>query len=135
MTMRLTRLAFLLNQFFASNNRMLQPRRTVTLLSLIYLAVSVGLLIYTVNTPSRARKFVEKDAQQYIAIGRALAGGDLSMTNVKGRPYRQPLYPALLSVVIRFAGENLFLLGMVNVTLGLAIIWLVYFATLKFFSH
>jgi hypothetical protein len=135
MTMRLTRLAFLLNQFFASGNRMLQPRRTVTLLSLIYLAVSVGLLIYTVNTPSRARKFVEKDAQQYIAIGRALASGDLSMNYVKGRPYRQPLYPALLSVVIRFAGENLFLLGMVNVTLGLAIIWLVYFATLKFFAN
>jgi hypothetical protein len=135
MTMRLTRLAFLLNRFFASNNRMLQPRRSVTLLSLIYLTVSVGLLIYTVNTPPRARKFVEKDSQHYIAIGRALASGDFSMKYVKGRPYRQPLYPMLLSVVIRFAGENLFLLGMVNVTLGLAIIWLVYFTILKFFAH
>jgi hypothetical protein len=135
MTMRLTRLAFLLNRFFASNNRMLQPRRSVTLLSLIYLTVSVGLLIYTVNTPPRARKFVEKDSQHYIAIGRALASGDFSMKYVKGRPYRQPLYPMLLSVVIRFAGENLFLLGMVNVTLGLAIIWLVYFTILKFFAN
>ena len=135
MRMQLTRLAFLLNHFFASNNPMLQPRRSVTLLSLIYLTVSVGLLIYTVNTPSRARKFVEKDSQHYIAIGRTLASGDFSMNYVKERPYRQPLYPMLLSVVIRLAGENLFLLGMVNVTLGLAIIWLVYFAILKFFAN
>lgn len=114
---------------------MLQPRRCVILLSLIYLTVSVGLLIYTVNTPSRARKFVEKDVQHYLAIGRTMASGDFSMNYVKGRPYRQPLYPMLLSVVIRFAGENLFLLGMVNVTLGLAIIWLVYISSLKFFAN
>ena len=114
---------------------MLQPWRAVTLLSLIYLAVSVGLLIYTVNTPARARKFAEKDAQHYIAIAQTMAGGDFSMSYVKQRPYRQPLYPAFLSVVIRFAGENLFLLGMVNVTLGLAIIWLVYFSILKLFSN
>src|SRR5215472_12751616 len=118
MTMRPNRLAFLLNRFFASNNRMLQPRRCVTSLSLIYLAVSVGLLIYTVNTPSRARKFVEKDAQHFIAIGRTMASGDFSMNYVKQRPYRQPLYPTLLSLVIQFAAENLFLFGMVNVTLG-----------------
>jgi len=135
MTMRPNRLAFLLNRFFASNNRMLQPRRCVTSLSLIYLAVSVGLLIYTVNTPSRARKFVEKDAQHFIAIGRTMASGDFSMCYVKQRPYRQPLYPALLSVVIRFAGENLFLFGMVNVTLGLAIILLIYLSSLKFFGN
>lgn len=135
MTKQLTRLAFLLNHFFASNNRMLQPRRSVTLLSLIYLAVSVGLLIYSVNTPPRARKFAEKDAQHYLAIGRTLASGDFSMNYVKGRPYRQSLYPVLLSVVIRLAGENLFLLGMVNVMLGLAIIWLVYFSILKFFAN
>ena len=135
MRMRPTRFTSLLNHFFASNNRMLQPWRSVTLLSIIYLAVSVGLLIYTVNTPSRALKFVEKDAQHYIAIGRTLASGDFSMNYVKGRPYRQPLYPTLLSVVIRFAGENVFLLGMVNVTLGLGIIWLVYFSSLKFFAN
>jgi len=133
--MRLTRLAFLLNRFFASNSRMLQPRSSVALLSLIYLAVSIGLLIYTVNTPPRARKFVEKDVQHYLAIGRAMASGDFSMNYVKGWPYRQPLYPMLLSVVIRFAGENLFLLGLVNVTLGLAIIWLVYFSILKVFAN
>jgi hypothetical protein len=135
MTMRLTRFAFALNHFFGSNNRMLHPRRCVIVLSLIYLTVSVGLLIYTVNTPSRARKFVEKDVQHYLAIGRTMASGDFSMNYVKGRPYRQPLYPMLLSVVIRFAGENLFLLGVVNVTLGLAIIWLVYFSSLKFFAN
>lgn len=133
--MRLTRLAFLLNPFFTSNNRMLQPRRAVILLSAIYMAISVGLLIYTVTTPSHTRKFVEKDAQHYIAIGRSLAAGDFSMNYVKERPYRQPLYPMLLSVVIRFAGENLFLLGMVNVTLGLGIIWLAYFSGLKFFAN
>src|SRR5262249_43280417 len=37
--------------------------------------------------------------------------------------------------VIRFAGENLFLMGIVNVTLGLIIIWLVYFSILKFFAN
>jgi len=135
MTMLSTKLAFLLKRFFASNNRMLQPWRAVTLLSLIYLAVSVGLLIYTANTPSRARKFVEKDAQHYIAIGRAFAKGDFSMNYVKERPYRQPLYPMFLSVVIRVAGENLFLLGMVNITFGLVIIWLVHFSILKFFAN
>src|SRR5262245_12606417 len=135
MTKRLTRFAFLLKQFFASNNRMLQPWRAVALLSLIYLTVGIGLLVYTVNTPSHARKFVEKDAQHYIAIGRAFAKGDFSMNYVRERPYRQPLYPTLLAIVIRFAGENLFLLGMVNVMLGLAIIWLAYFSILKFFAN
>ena len=133
--MRLTRLAFLLDHFFASNNRMLQPWRAVILLSTIYLTISVGLLVYTVTTPSHARKFVEKDAQHYIAIGQTLAGGDFSMNYVKERPYRQPLYPTLLSLVIRFAGENLFLLGMVNVALGLIIIWFVYFSTLELFGN
>jgi Dolichyl-phosphate-mannose-protein mannosyltransferase len=135
MTTRLTRLASLLNRLFASNNRILQPRRALTLLSIIYLAVSIGLLIYTVNTPTRARKFAEKDAQHYIAIGRAMATGDFSMSYVKQRPYRQPLYPVLLSAVIRFAGGNLFLMGMVNVTLGFAIIWLVYFSILNLFAN
>lgn len=122
-------------EFFATPPRALRPPRALVWLSLAYLGVSLTLLLYTTNDPRRAEKMSEKDSRHYLEIAQSFAAGDFSMSYVKGRPHRQPLYPFLLALASRFGGENLIALGMVNVLLGLLSLWLVYVLVQTLFAN
>jgi hypothetical protein len=103
--------------------------------SLYFLDSAVQHLQTTVSNPERVAVFTDADSAHYLEMAEAFAEGEFTEKYARVRPHRQPLYPALLAVAVRAGdGRNLFLLGMVNVLVGLGTIWLVFVLASQLFS-
>lgn len=107
----------------------------IAVLSVLYLSIAFGILAHTVRSSEGVLHFTEKDSAQYISIGQTFAAGDFSMSYVKNRPHRQPLYPFLLAIALDLGRGALFPLGAVNVLIGLATLLILYFGCLQIFSR
>lgn len=75
------------------------------------------------ETPQGCNAFVANDASHYHAIAQACNAGDWRLSYVRDLAHRQPLYPLLLAVPLKWAPPGLFWLAMVNVA-ALALLWL-----------
>ena len=115
--------------------QLLRPWPFVFVLSVLYMALTLGILNKTLHNPARVVSFTEKDSAHYLAIARTFADGDFSMSYVKERPHRQPLYPLLLAPAVKLGGGALFPLGLVNIFLGLLTLLFLYFGSLKLFEN
>jgi hypothetical protein len=101
---------------------------------LIYAALAVHSLRETVNDPAQLVDFRGNDSVAYLEIAKRLAAGDFSMEYVKVWPHRQPLFPLLLSPVLKCCGTNPYLLGLVNIVVVICTFYFVY-ACLAFVFH
>jgi hypothetical protein len=107
----------------------------VLAVSLYFFNSAVQHLQTTVSDPERVAVFTFADSMHYLEMAEAFAAGELTEKYVRVRPHRQPLYPALLSIAVRAGeGRDFFLLGMVNVVVGLVTIWLVFLLVSRLFS-
>jgi hypothetical protein len=103
------------------------PLAIVLAVSLYFLDSAVEDLRSTIREPDRVAVFLGADSKHYLEMAEAFAQGELTEKYVRVRPHRQPLYPAFLAVAVRAGGgSDLFLLGMVNVLIGLGTIWLIF---------
>lgn len=108
------------------------------LAGLVLLAFAAGCLYRVhriVRAAERAERLVANDSQHYLAIARSFALGDFSMSYVKERAHRQPLYPLLLTPVMATAPDNLFLLAAVNVVLGTLVLAAAYLIAVALFGR
>jgi hypothetical protein len=112
-----------------------KPHRFIVILLLAHLVICFIVLAKNVSQPSTSDRLVSSDSVHYLDIARALAAGDFSMSYVKERPHRQPLYPALLAVAIKLGNGNRFALGAVNIIIDSAAILSVYVFSLVLFRH
>ena len=111
------------------------PLLIVLGVSLYYINSALAHLESTVTHPDQVAEFLHADSMHYLQMAEAFAEGDFTKAYVRIRPHRQPLYPALLTIAVRTGGErNLFFLGMVNVLVGLATIWLIFLLGSRLFS-
>lgn len=110
--------------------RFLSPVVFLPLLVLVYGAVCFSTLQKALDHPDGRADFLSGDAKAYLAVARLFADGDFSMDYVKGRPHRQPLYPAALAVAMRVKGEDYFWLATVNIVVAVAGLILLYLAVL-----
>jgi hypothetical protein len=107
----------------------------VLAVSIYYVDSALEHLHSTVSHPDQVAEFMHADSMHYLEMAEAFAEGEFTMGYVRIRPHRQPLYPALLAIAVRAGGErNLFFLGMVNVLIGLATIWLIFILASQVFS-
>jgi len=118
----------------------LQPRFFAPAVAVIYLVSVFMLLDRTIGDPNSLDRLVGRngysgDTPSYIQIGEAFASGDFTMSYVKRRPYRQPLYPLLLAAPIAVAGDDPFWLGTVNVLIGCITVLCLYFSILRFYCQ
>jgi len=103
------------------------PLVIVLAISIYYLDSAVEHLQSTVSHPEQVARFLYADSLHYLEMAEAFAEGHFNTKYVPVRPHRQPLYPALLAIaVLAGGGRDLFLLGMVNVLIGLGTIWLIF---------
>jgi hypothetical protein len=108
------------------------PLAIVLAVSLYYLSSAVQRLQGRVSNPEQVAILTHADSMHYLEMAEAFAEGDFTDRYARVRPHRQPLYPALLSIAVLLSegeGRDLFRLGMVNVLVGLATIWLVFLLT------
>lgn len=111
------------------------PLAIVLAVSLYFLDSAVDHLRETVSDPERIAVFTFADSMHYLEMAEAFAAGELTEKYARVRPHRQPLYPALLSIAVRAGeGRDFFLLGMVNVLVGLGTIWLVFALVSRLFA-
>jgi hypothetical protein len=111
------------------------PVAIVLAVSLYFLDSTVETLRSTVSEPDRVEVFLGADSKHYLEMAEAFAEGELTEKYVRVRPHRQPLYPAVLAIAVRAGGgRDLFLLGMVNVLIGLGTIWLIFLLVSKLSS-
>jgi hypothetical protein len=111
------------------------PLAIVLAVSLYYVDSALEHLHSTVSHPDQVADFMYADSMHYLEMAEAFAEGEFIRCYVRIRPHRQPLYPALLAIAVRTGGErNLFFLGMVNVLIGLATIWLIFILASQVFS-
>ena len=111
------------------------PLLIVLGVSLYYINSALEHMESTVTHPDQVAVFMYADSMHYLQMAEAFAEGDFTKAYVRIRPHRQPLYPALLTIAVRTGGErNLFFLGMVNVLVGLATIWLIFLLGSRLFS-
>jgi len=111
------------------------PLAIVLAVSLYYFDSAVEHLQSTVSHPEQVADFMHADSMHYLEMAEAFAEGEFSEKYVTVRPHRQPLYPALLAIAVRAGeGRNLFFLGMVNILVGLATIWLIFILASQLFS-
>jgi len=111
------------------------PLAIVLAVSLYYVDSALEHLQSTVSHPDQVADFMYADSMHYLEMAEAFAEGEFTRCYVRIRPHRQPLYPALLAIAVRTGGErNLFFLGMVNVLIGLATIWLIFILASQVFS-
>src|ERR1700738_3354195 len=92
-----------------------KPHLWIALLLFIHLAICFLVLAKNVNHPNTSERLVSSDSVHYLDIARDFCSGDFSMKYVKERPHRQPLYPALLAIVMKLGNGNRFMLGAVNI--------------------
>jgi hypothetical protein len=111
-------------------SNLLRPRIFATVACLLFLASALHAVLENAQTSRGRKDFLEGDTGHYLAIASDFARGDFSMTYVRARPHRQPLYPLLLAPVMRVTGENLAALAAVNVALVALTFLLVYFGLL-----
>jgi Dolichyl-phosphate-mannose-protein mannosyltransferase len=81
----------------------------------LYLFASIRRIDQDLKQDSDWRTYFTKDAMHYYVIAEAFASGDFSMSYEKGWPYRQPLFPLLVTVVMKVTKSNLFAIRMINV--------------------
>jgi hypothetical protein len=111
------------------------PLAIVLAVSLYFLDSTAEDLRSTVSHPEKVARFLQADSLHYLEMAEAFAEGELTEKYVRVRPHRQPLYPAVLAIAVRAGGgRDLFLLGMVNVVIGLGTIWLIFLLVSKLFS-
>ena len=111
------------------------PLVIVIAVSLYYIDSALEHLQSTVSHPEQVADFMYADSMHYLEMAEAFAEGEFTRCYARIRPHRQPLYPALLAIAVRAGGErNLFFLGMVNVLIGLATIWLIFLLVSRLFS-
>jgi hypothetical protein len=111
------------------------PLAIVLASSLYFLNSSVRHLQSTVSDPEGIAAFTHADSLHYLEMAEAFAGGEFTERYARVRPHRQPLYPALLAIAVLVGeGRNFFLLGMVNVLVGLGTIWLIFLVASRLFS-
>lgn len=111
------------------------PLTIVLAVSIYYLDSAFEHLHSTVSHPEQIEEFLHADSMHYLEMAEAFARGRFSEAYVRVRPHRQPLYPALLAIAVRLGeGRNLFYLGMVNVLVGLASIWIIFLLGARLFS-
>jgi len=111
------------------------PLAIVLASSLYFLNSSVRHLQSTVSDPERIAVFTHADSMHYLEMAEAFAAGEFTERYARVRPHRQPLYPSLLAIAVRLGeGRDFFLLGMVNVLVGLGTIWLIYPLASRLFS-
>ena len=111
------------------------PLAIVLGVSLYFLDSAVEHLQETVSDPERIAVFTFADSMHYLEMAEAFAAGEFTEKYARVRPHRQPLYPALLSIAVRAGeGRDFFLLGMVNVVIGLGTIWLVFLLVSRLFA-
>jgi hypothetical protein len=82
-------------------------------------------------SPKGAQAMVASDSRHYLDIAEAIARGDCSLDYVtpvagRDRAHRQPLYPALLALVMRVHGSEVRGLAMLNVVFVVASMWVAY---------
>jgi hypothetical protein len=107
----------------------------VLAVSLYFLNSAVEHMQETVSDPELLGVFTFADSQHYLDMAEAFAEGNFSEKYARVRPHRQPLYPALLAIAVLVGeGTDLFLLGMVNILVGLGTIWVVYILTSRLFG-
>jgi 4-amino-4-deoxy-L-arabinose transferase-like glycosyltransferase len=87
-------------------------------LPVLYLLLGFATLQRNLEDPEGRADLVRSDSQHYLRIARDFATGDWSFSEVANIPHRQPLYPLALGLAMMLAGENLLLLGLVNVVLA-----------------
>lgn len=99
----------------------------------LYLAANFVELTWAVKDPRSRVDFLTGDAKPYLAVARQLIDSGFSMDYVKGRPQRQPLYPAVLSGVLHWKGpDDFFWLAVPNVAFATLGFLVAYFALLYF---
>ena len=81
----------------------------------LYLFASIRQIDRDLKQDSDWRTYFTKDAMHYYVIAEAFASGDFSMSYEKGWPYRQPLFPLLVTAVMKATNSNLFAIRMINV--------------------
>lgn len=134
MQSQIERLHPITDRVFRCGSAILRPQVFLPFLVLAYLLNSFWLLNLTVHDEKRLDNLTKKDSQHYIQIAHLFAQGDFSMSYVKGRPHRQPLYPLLLAPAVKLGGGTPFWMGSVNIWIGLLTIALIYFGILKVYS-
>lgn len=103
--------------------------------SLYFLNSSIRHLQSTVSDPEGIALFTHADSMHYLEMAEAFAAGEFTERYARVRPHRQPLYPALLAIAVLVGeGRNFFLLGMVNILVGLGTIWLIFLLASRLFS-
>jgi hypothetical protein len=116
-------------------NVLLHPGLVLTILVLTQLAMTSVRLKETLRDPKRVDTFLQGDAGTYIGIGRRFAAGDFSMSWVRKRPHRVPLYPGCLAVALAVSGDNPAGFAVVNIVIACLLVTVVYLATLSLFGH
>jgi len=111
-----------------------EPHLFLAVLLLVHLVICLLVLAKNVSRPDTSERLVSSDSVHYVEIARDFAAGDFSMQYVKGRPHRQPLYPALLAIALRLGNGNRFMLGAVNIVLAEMSILAVYVFMLALFK-
>jgi phage tail protein X len=104
---------------------LLSPWVFVPVAAVIYMGMAVLAIRENVDSTKGRAEFLSGDAKAYLAVARDFAAGDWSMDYVRGRPHRQPLYPAALVPVLR-GGEDFFRLALVNLGIATAGFLVVY---------
>src|ERR1700722_6457014 len=117
-----------------SNSRK-RPHLFIALVLLIHLTICFLVLGKNVSRPNTSERLVSSDSVHYVDIARDFCSGDFSMSYVKGRPHRQPLYPALLAIAMKLGDGNRFMLGAVNILVTTVSILLVYLFTLVLLNN
>jgi 4-amino-4-deoxy-L-arabinose transferase-like glycosyltransferase len=128
-TSRFTSLLQLARRACSCVTPVLRSRWFIVVLPLLYLFLGFGTLQRNLANPEARGDLVRSDSQHYLRIARDFAAGDWSFSEVAKIPHRQPLYPLALGLAMMLGGENLLLLGSVNVVLAaLAILTIHIFA-------
>src|SRR4029077_357968 len=107
----------------------------IAMVMVVHLLICVLVLAKNASHPKTSDRLVSSDSVHYVDIARDFCSGDFSMSYVKGRPHRQPLYPALLAIAMKLGNGNRFMLGAVNILVTEVSILLVYVFTLVLFKN
>jgi hypothetical protein len=106
----------------------------IAILLVVHLLICLLVLSRNVRHPETSDRLVSSDSVHYVDIARDFCSGNFSMAYVKERPHRQPLYPALLALAMKLGEGNRFYLGLVNVLIDSASIFVIYLFTLGQFK-
>jgi 4-amino-4-deoxy-L-arabinose transferase-like glycosyltransferase len=112
-----------------------KPHRAIVFILIVHLVICLFVLAKNARHPNTSDRLVSSDSVHYVDIAHDFASGNFSMSYVKERPHRQPLYPALLAVAMKLANGNRFYLGTVNIIVDSVAILSVYLFTIALFRQ